>query len=181
MPLRNSTPRKVPVPGPAAAAIAPPLPVPVIWQEQDEWCWAACIVMALRYYGDGATEQCQLAAELTGKNGCCADPLDCDTPCEPDDVQPLYDKVGLLATGSLGVPTFGDLESEFAASRPVEVATSANRAGHALIVTWAGLQNGLPHILLNDPEPPATVLWSYSELASKTIATWTGIAIGEVE
>jgi Papain-like cysteine protease AvrRpt2 len=181
MPLKNSTLQNVPVAGAVALAATAPLPVPVIWQEQDEWCWAACIVMALRYYGDGATEQCQLAAALTGKNGCCADPLDCNIPCEVDHVQPLYDKVGLLATGSLGVPAFGDLESQFAASCPVEVATSVNAAGHALIVTWAGLQDGQPHILLNDPEPPATVLWSYSELTSRTIATWTGIAIEEVE
>lgn len=172
MPLRNSSRQRVQV---QALAAPNPLPVPVLEQEQDEWCWAACIVMVLRYRGDPATQQCQLAAERTGYAQCCQDPLGCDCPCPVPMAGQLYNQVGLPATLTLGAPPFATFTSEFAAARPVHVATSADGTGHALLVTWAGQQNAVPHLRLIDPLIPALVLKRYSHVQNEAMAAWTGL------
>ena len=45
--------------------------VPQIAQEQSNWCWAACVEMVLRYYGELAVQQCELANELFCRSEYC--------------------------------------------------------------------------------------------------------------
>lgn len=173
MPLRNSSRRRVPTT--AAAGVPAPLVVPVLEQEQDEWCWAACMVMVLRYRGDHTTEQCQLAAIRTGNSLCCADPSVCDCPCPVQKATEIYVHLGLQVTTAPGAPPFSTFASEFASSRPVQIGTSVASNGHALVVTWAGPLDTGPHLRLIDPLFPAVVVWPYATVQNTAMATWTGL------
>ena len=46
-----------------------------IYQEQDNWCWAACGEMVMEFKGAGNMTQCDQASDVVNPSNCCQDPL----------------------------------------------------------------------------------------------------------
>jgi hypothetical protein len=172
MALQGSSPHPISIAAPPGDALT----VPPIQQEQDNWCWAACTLMVLSFYGNTANRQCQLAAQLTGLPDCCLDPASCDVACEVSDVAPLYHLLNVVTTPMDGIAPFATLQTEFAAERPVEVATLDDGLGHTLVGRWAGLISGVEEVLFNDPWDGGVYLLQYTTLKATGIASWIGIS-----
>jgi hypothetical protein len=158
----------------------PELLVPLIEQIGDEWCWAACAQMALRYYKDLGTRQCDLAHDFLGLViDCCTPglpPFDCDKPCKPKDVAGIYSGRGLSASRLNGVATFSEIEDEIANRRPVEIALQKDSStGHLIIVKWAGTELGEEWVKTNDPYPEESLLLYTELLNQNAFDSWTGI------
>jgi len=167
----------------------PPLTVPMIFQEQSNWCWAACTEMAARYYGKQAP-QCESANYLFGRNDCCTLPSSepCNKPIpdnDPGAITRVYSHWGIQSQINYPVP-YEVLESEIASSRPVGLAFRWNNGGgHAAIViqTFWILFRFWRWIKVNDPWfGQGAVLFDSlgNYLGSGYWAgTWTGIAPAE--
>ncbi len=160
MPLRVPAGRPVPLSGSAMGAGA--LPVPRLFQCRTRWCWAACTSRVVRCYTDPAKEQCRVASRRFGPS-CCTDadhqnrcdPTStgpCDQGCGCADVGAVHDAWDLKSTFTAGGVSFGALQSEIAASRPVEIALDrTGPGGHLVIVRGTTTSAEGDRVLLNDP------------------------------
>jgi len=65
------------VPNPDTSA----LDMQTIYQEQGNWCWAACGEMVMEFKGAGNMTQCDQVNDLLNARNCCQDPLplECDS------------------------------------------------------------------------------------------------------
>jgi hypothetical protein len=128
--------------------------VPQLGQDQTEWCWAACAQMVLRFYGDDAVRQCDLATELFGNPTCCADPSSalCNEPAQVPDIAGVYTRRGRNANLVNGSVPFATLQAEINANRPVEVGFAWNdgTCHQALLCGWNVDATG-PLLLVHDP------------------------------
>jgi FG-GAP-like repeat/Papain-like cysteine protease AvrRpt2 len=155
--------------GPNGGGIGSDIPLPnapgakdqlanvLVPQEQSNWCWAATTQMAAAN-SHVAISQCQEANVNTGRNDCCTDPIAAadTTKCN---------KAGWWTLTSHGFTetdvwysaiSFGQLQTEFAASRPVPFAWAwTGGGGHAMtaIGTWV-TGDGTQWVTKNDPWPP---------------------------
>jgi hypothetical protein len=123
------------------------LSMPQIFQEQTNWCWAACAEMVSNHYGFDVP-QCTLASEGPGGGAaCCTAPAStvCNRPWSA--TQP-YDNHGILHNDLVGFCSAPTVQVEIDAGRPVEVyyAWAAGGAHVALITGYDGLD-----LLVNDP------------------------------
>ena len=162
----------------------PPLAVPMIFQEQTNWCWAACAEMVASYYGKQAP-QCESANYLFGRNDCCNLPSSgpCNKPIpdnDPGAITRVYSHWGIQSQINYPV-SYEVLESEMASSRPVELAFLWNSGGgHAALVIQTFLVLWfLRWIRVNDPwygqgAVPFDSLGNYLGLGCWA-GTWTGI------
>lgn len=64
---------------PNATLAAPTLAVPEIFQEQTNWCWAACPHCVIEYYGTEVI-QCEIVNYTFGYTSCCTNPSGCNSP-----------------------------------------------------------------------------------------------------
>ncbi|GAC1547327.1 MAG: hypothetical protein NVS2B17_31500 [Candidatus Velthaea sp.] len=69
------------------------------FQEQNNWCWAACARMGALVFGKGATRQCEIVNQSLNIQTCCADGSSaaCDRTLEDKAVPALYTSFGLAA------------------------------------------------------------------------------------
>ena len=160
--------------------------VPQIAQEQSNWCWAACVEMVLRYYGELAVQQCELANELFSRSECCSEPSspDCNKPCEIENILKLYSRKHIHSKYVDKNVPFSTLQSEIDADRPVEVAFYQRRKqkGHLVIIRGWYITEAEKFVHVNDPKDSdgASRIVAYSELLDayeegKWMHTWLEI------
>jgi Papain-like cysteine protease AvrRpt2 len=129
----------------------------------DEWCWAACAAMVLKFF-HLPKKQCELVKQLLKKDNCCdgdppaghppepPPPAECDKSCKDGDVAELYDENLVTATLHKRFVEFFELTDEIDGQRPVEIAIDrGGRSRHLIIVKWAGVDAGEEMVLINDP------------------------------
>src|SRR5437763_14227381 len=75
------------------------LNVPHVYQQQNEWCWAACTQMIAAFLGNANVKQCDLANFLQDRTDCCRFPASdvCNQPCPLQDIVPVYQHMGIHA------------------------------------------------------------------------------------
>jgi hypothetical protein len=151
MPIKVAAPVKLTVPSLWAQRIA----VPQFSQEQSEWCWAACAQMVLRYYGNNAVRQCDVAARLFGQPGCSENPSSslCNEPAQVQDIAGVYSDWGRPTPQYVnGSVPFKTLQSELNAKHPVEVGFIwKDGTGHQVIICGWNIDTTGPLLLVNDP------------------------------
>src|SRR5262249_8571025 len=67
---------------PIRASTSRILQVPMIKQDEDNWCWAACIQMIMAFFKQ-PLGQCSVAGLLFENRDCCANRRSCDEGCDP--------------------------------------------------------------------------------------------------
>ncbi len=154
MPLK-SDPLTIPLvtPLPAAGAAPNPLPVPQVYQRAEEWCWAACVQMALNYYGDGNI-QCEVVNKQFGQTKCCDTPDDpaCNDDLSLPDIAAVYRAWHLGAKCITSAVQFDYLEREINAGRPVQVGFAWNTGGnHVALVCGTNVDGTVQFVRVNDP------------------------------
>jgi len=151
MPVQLATRVALAAPSTWAARLA----VPQIYQEQTEWCWAACAQMVLRYYGNNTVRQCDLPSRHFGQP-CCEDPgsVLCNEPAQVPDIAGIYKDWGRPSAAKYvsGSVPFQTLQGEINAKRPVEVGFIWDDGnGHQAIVCGWDIDDTGPLVLVNDP------------------------------
>jgi hypothetical protein len=138
IPIRRSASARFKAALRSIAPGAPPvpmLPVPHIYQEQNNWCWAACCEMLLALLRQPHVSQCAMASSQFGPN-CCATPTttSCDSGCWPEDA---YDKFGVAIHPPIGPIDRDTLDRELSAGRAVEVyyVWADKRSSHVALIT----------------------------------------------
>ncbi|MFH1038462.1 MAG: C39 family peptidase [PVC group bacterium] len=145
----------------AISASAGILSVPVLYQQQEQWCWAASCQMILSYYGYSST-QCDMANWCFYQTSCCNNviwPSGTGPSCNQSNWIFGYDRDMqdvLVAWGSIygtGVSSYllwSTLTSEIDSSRPFVIGFSwSGGGGHALV--GRGYSGG--YVYYNDPWP----------------------------
>jgi Papain-like cysteine protease AvrRpt2 len=127
--------------------------VPQIYQEQTEWCWAACAQMVLQFYGNFTVGQCDLASQMFGES-CCGNPSAplCNKPSQVPTLANIYTPYGHSAVLIQNYVPFETLQSEINANRPVEIGLNwGNETGHQLLVCGWDIDSLGQRLLVNDP------------------------------
>ena len=149
------------------------LNIPLVRQEQTQWCWAACAVMVLRYYGS-SVKQCELADRMFGLSGCCNAPSSsvCNDSISEGGICALYNDFGLSCNGYSGTITMDMIESEINQDRPVECCFKLGTlVSHAVVII--GYYDDAS-VLYMDPLFGET--WAYYEdFANFTPSGYSGI------
>lgn len=173
MPLLNGVDLAIDPPAPQDVGA---LDVPLLGQFGDEWCWAACTQMILRFYLDDTTRQCQLAGRLFSPADCCGPPLGCDRPCNASKILKVLQDAQLHSHALNRRATFAELVDEYNADRPVLVGIEReDGTAHLVVVTWAGDWLGREWVLLNDPLELRVGSSSYARLSTVAVEAWTEI------
>lgn len=155
MPLRVQS---MPIPSihGAAAHLGKTLNVPHVYQVLDNWCWAACAEMVLRYYSMTITK-CAVAGWLKQNPSCCImnPPAVCKDTCtvtqEQDDIAAIYHHYGLSANRKWPVAS-EDLKNEVEKNNPVELCYRMARGGHVIVVYgWYPTPSGAYRFRIHDP------------------------------
>ena len=183
MPIRTQNGRTIPLQ--ASTSTGAKLRVPHKYQQQSNWCWAACAEMVMRYRGNTNTDQCDLANWLFNLTVCCSQGSSpqCNNPCTVSQVSNVYINYGIQSVLSGGTISFAAIQSEINGQRPVEVGLKWNKGttGHLVIIQgWQHNRVG-QYVHLNDPAPgygPQLVL--YTDLLKafqkgQWVLTWTSI------
>jgi len=151
--------------------------VPMIFQEQSQWCWAACTVMVKRYYGDAAVQQCHLANWLFGQSGCCSTPSSsvCNRPRPRGYGCAVYNTFALYCDSWDFPISFALIKNEIDYRRPIECIWSwTNGGGHTVIVR--GYIDGTPdpYVIVNDPWYGEGTITYSSLLSAYSKGSWVG-------
>jgi hypothetical protein len=135
----------------------PPLAVPLDPQIESEWCWAASAQMIITYLG-GSVQQCQEANYRFGLTDCCTNAADesslteCNQPGWPNWNYWGYNFSETAIGSSL---SFAQLQTEFAANRPVGFAWAwSTGGGHYMVATGTQVEDGTEYVTINDPWAP---------------------------
>lgn len=167
---------------PVLAGPAPPVPAPLDEarismqaQEKDQWCWAASGNTIADYHGAGVTQTkfCQLAHNESGSD--CA-----NKQGYLEDAALAFDKLGFSQPGqSLDFPiTFGDVQGEISADRPIETRIGWNNGGGHMHVVYGFGQSGT--VSWGDPWPSSQrySTASYDAYVSNNEFQWTHTLAG---
>jgi hypothetical protein len=168
---------------PMTGVPAPPggMVVPFVWQEQTEWCWAACAAMVVEYNTQSAASQCEFAKWLFVEPSCCEAPQStiCNSPCLLDDVSDVYQQWGIASRRVGGQLPFQTVATEIAAQRPIEVALHWGYTAHLVLIVDSLVIIGVPWVTVHDPFYGRLVL-HHAELLTaygrgNWHASWVGI------
>jgi peptidase C39-like protein/FG-GAP repeat protein len=121
-------------------ALAGILPVPMIYQTQNQWCWAGSCQMILSYYGT-ATAQCTMANYCFGLSYCCSSPssTSCNQPnwifgYGKDMAEVLSHYGSISGTGYNSYLGWSTLVSEIDGGHPFVIGFSwTGGGGHAMV------------------------------------------------
>jgi len=160
------------------------LPVPQIYQEQTQWCWAACAIMVARYYGDMNNQQCDLASWLFSQPNCCSDPSSslCNGPCRWEYICDVYESPLAFArcVAYAGYIPPASIKYEIDRGRPIECGFVLSDAsvGHSVIVS--GYYNDVDDsVYVNDPaDGEGAITWTdllNAYFAGSWNYTWTDL------
>jgi hypothetical protein len=159
MPLRRKT--GVPIAAPAAELVAPAAPalaaapvvlnVPLVFQTQNQWCWAACTAMIARFLGLDEPKQCELANFLFNRTNCCQSPASsaCNKPAQLLDVVKVYNHLDISLVGPDNPLLPATVVAELNAGRPFEVGWLWTGDGGHVVVVYGYTPQGL--VLVRDP------------------------------
>jgi hypothetical protein len=148
-------------------------PIPQIYQEQTEWCWAACAQMVLQFYGEDAP-QCALATQLLGE-ACCDNPSDplCNEPAPVPNLASLYGVWGHNAVLANGDVSFETLQDEVGINQPVEIGFSwGDGTGHQILVCGWNIDSQGGYLLVNDPRWGSGPVYYVNLQAAYGWGTW---------
>jgi len=160
-----------------APSILDPIILPIfqIYQDQTQWCWAACADMVLNYYGAHNFHQCDCANWLFGLSICCDVPSSfiCNQPCNIGDVCSLYDRWGLRCSYTEGSVLLATLQFELNHDRPVEIGYAWNGGGgHVILVTgWFKTSTDVV-LVIKDPTTGSGTSLYKNLLTAQGKGTW---------
>ncbi len=156
------------------------LPVPMIYQQQDNWCWAASCQMILQYYGR-FVPQCAMANWCFGRSTCCGNvvwPNGTGSLCNQGnnmgatsgrDMDDVLAGWGPVYSVDVTRPlSWSEVQAAAAAGRPFAIGFSwlpLGSGGHAMV----GKGYSGSYVYYNDPWPgngPAYRLYSWMVSAS---------------
>jgi len=158
------------------SVVAGILPVPVLFQTQNQWCWAASSQMILSYYGT-ITAQCTMANYCFGLSYCCASPSSssCNQPnwiygYGKDMAEVLSHYGGISGSGYEKALGWSTLVSEINGGHPFVIGFSwTEGGGHALVGRGYSGSYGY----YNDPWPGNGYSWNlYSWMVSASDHVW---------
>lgn len=184
MPLQTTAPIQIPdVPTPLGGA---DLQIDLIYQEQTQWCWAACMEMVFRKNGDLTTTRCKIANAAFDLQGCCSSPSSslCNKPCPITNIGTEWQRWGYNSMFNAVAIAFNALKFDLDSGRPVEVGIKwGGGGGHAILITGWNEQNSVGYLTVNDPTYGKSQI-EYQTLVSRYNGTgswkwsWSGIRRG---
>jgi hypothetical protein len=137
------------------------LNVPLFAQLESNWCWAASGEMIFSFFNTNVS-QCSQANQAFSRTDCCQNPS--SSACNQGS-SPNFSFFGFNATSTGTALTFAQLQTEFAANRPVEFewnwnsssgATCASCGAHAMVAVGTDTDaSGVQYVSVNDPESVA--------------------------
>jgi hypothetical protein len=157
-------------PPPPEASPSAVLAVPMIYQEQDQWCWAASCEMILSFYGY-PSRQCEMANWCFGQSSCCENvvwPDGTGDNCNRAnylfgyyrDMQDVLVHWGpIRGVGELNPLSWPRVQTESNVGRPFVIAFYwTTGGGHAMV----GKGYSGDHVYYNDPwDGPGVALYSW--------------------
>ena len=155
-------------------------------QQQDEWCWAACLEMVLSSQGLPDRSQCQLADEAFNLDGCCGNPAYqlCNQPLSVSRVSSTYARLGLSSRFTNGPISFEQISEEIEQNRVVLaglkfVLPGGIAVGHAIVIAGCYESQDGRFVIVYDPARNVGSDW-YEDILSAYgrgvwFCTWTGL------
>ncbi|MCI0490325.1 MAG: hypothetical protein L0229_27345 [Blastocatellia bacterium] len=163
-------------------------------QEEETWCWAACVEMILKHFGVSDDEQCEIAQTglslLGGGSNCCTSNnisnhnRRCDRTLDQEKVTELWSKYPVKAdfkrrSPAINLPLFRDeLQDMLDSGHPVEIGYRHPDMGHLIILCgWEQYpETGQATFFYHDPITVANVLMDESNIRKNHLgrlsATW---------
>jgi hypothetical protein len=150
------------------------LNIPQIFQEQTEWCWAACAQMVSVYYGNAGLQQSDLANRLFGLSVCSLVPGSslCNRMALMSDICNVYKGLGRTSTFVPNAVPFGTLQQEINAGRPVQVGFSWSGGGHLALVCGWDINSIGPFLRVNDPQYGSGGVYYSNLVAAYGLGSW---------
>ena len=137
------------------------LNIPVIYQTQTEWCWAACAVMILKYYGYNKKF---LSAYNQG--------------CKHKDIKKVFSHWKMSCKFKKGKMLFSTIVSEINAGRPIEIGIQIPFGdSHVVIIIGYKTLSESNYVYIIDPKHGGS--WHdfksffYANGITKWIYTWS--------
>jgi hypothetical protein len=138
------------------------LDVELTGQLTQQWCWATCAQMVMRYFGKNIT-QCEQANALFKRTDCCHSVMGRGAPFKPISAcakagNPDWNYYGFEVThSSYDTPlTYEELVAQIDANKPVCFSWKWNSGGSHMLVAigyWNSFQLLGDVVLVNDPWP----------------------------
>ncbi len=123
-------------------------------QEQDMWCWAAVGVSVDDYYTSHAGgSQCSLVNAELGRSDCCG-PSGASVSCnQPWHLEGPLGRLGHYDHTVTGPVSFGQVDGELSASRPVGARVRWTDGSAHFVVIWCCASNpaGTEQVSISDP------------------------------
>ncbi|MDQ3917591.1 MAG: hypothetical protein M3348_03865 [Acidobacteriota bacterium] len=130
---------------------------------RDEWCWAACAEMVLRFFGV-TLDKCQVAGRALRRNDCCPSSVGCDAGLDVGQVDEAFERAG-LAGNRFDALTFDEVRDQIEGRpalgdpglslprRPVVAGIQwQNGGGHLVVVSgWRVAADSIRYLKVNDP------------------------------
>ena len=155
------------------AQIPNPLPIDPVFQEGRDWCWVACMSMALTFLLKKPVSQCEVITKVREKThiitdaevDICSEVFDAKTQsCNPKSMKEAWEAFKLNSVDAqLGTtdhpnrPKFVDIVKELSAGRPIEAGfVWFAKGGHAVLIKGSSLIDGsnvdpVMAVWINDP------------------------------
>jgi Papain-like cysteine protease AvrRpt2 len=129
---------------------------------RDEWCWAACAEVVLRFLGSPIA-MCEVAGRKLGRNDCCPSSEVCDVGLDVGEVDVAFDRAG-LAANRFGALTFEQVRAQIEGApalgtaglqlprRPVVAGIAwATSGGHLIVISGWRVVGSKHFVKVNDP------------------------------
>lgn len=196
----------------APEAVVPnPLPIEPVFQEGKDWCWVACMSMALTFLLKREVTQCEVIKTVREKTdivtdaaaSICSEDFEAKThSCARERMADAWRAFNINSvnaqTGTTNHPIrpdFPTIQQEIRAERPIEVGLVwFEHGGHAILITGFSIDPNLPEaVWINDPLQDSllgigggTGLLALQNLQTgfqngTWTSTWTGISTKGVE
>ncbi len=155
------------------AQIPNPLPIDPVFQEGKDWCWVACMSMALTFLLKKPVSQCEVITKVRENThiitdaevDICSELFDAKTQsCDPKSMKEAWEAFKLNSVNAqLGTtdhpnrPKFVDIVKEVSAARPIEAGfVWFAKGGHAVLIKGSSLIDGtnvdpVKAVWINDP------------------------------
>lgn len=129
---------------------------------RDEWCWAACAEMVLRFLGSPIT-MCQVAGLILVRDDCCPSSEACDVGLDVEEVDKAFDRAG-LAANRFEALTFEEVRAQIEGApalgtagmplprRPIVAGIAwESSGGHLIVISGWRVVGSKRFVKVNDP------------------------------